>query len=346
MKHLLKASALAPLLVLAAPAQADLLRSVALSGSEVLVTHTLSLQGMPQSATEELDRFKAMRGYTQRPGVEALTDFRIRPTLSFDRNVNGGVPNSTIDVAGLTFNIDPEFVGKSDIMVGVEAMGAMRRNLSEGLSFGLQGRVSVERAPRVGVNRIQADIEACLRQKLSASRFIHGCAGAGYASVKLGSQTALNGVIGFTQAFGTGQAGLHAVTVELGARHIMPGAGRDFTQGFVRLSSVHALQSGMVLNGRLEIGQSVKDIQVTRLRASLGAIRDIAGRPTGLSVNYSRSEGSMFLGQKRRDHNIGLSVTRQMTDKISLTANITQTRSSASLFNTGPVVGFGLKMNF
>lgn len=345
MKNVLTASMAAPFFALAAPAQADLFRAIVLSGSEALVTHALSLPGMPAQALDERGKFEAMRGYSRHPEVKPLSDFRIRPTLSFDPNVNGGVPNGSIDVAGLTFNIDPDYVGRSDVLIGLEALGAMRMNLADGLSFGVQGRASAEYAPREKVTRLSANVETCLRQQLNPSRYIHACAGAAYSSVKLSKQTAVNGTVGITQAFGATGA-LHAVTAEIGARHIFPSGRKDFTQGFVRLSTVSAFQRGMAVTTRLELGQAVADTQVARLRAGLGVVKDIQGRPTSLSITYSRSSGGRFLGQPRRDQNLGLTVTRQMTDKITLSATVSQTRSTAKLFNTGPSIGLGIQMNF
>ena len=345
MKPLFSSIAALPFLALGVTAEADPFRAVALTGSEALITHALSMPGLPGEAREERERFEAMRGYRVIPGVAPMTDFRIRPVLSFDPNVNGGVPNGSIEIAGFTFNIDPDLVGQSDILIGLEASGTLRRNIAEGVALDVRARGSFARAPRVQVNRARMDVDACLRKQVNPSRYMHGCSGIGYTSTRMGEQVVLHGAIGGTQAFTAGSA-LHAVTLEAGVRNVRPGSGQNFTQGFLRGSTASALNNGTAIMSSLELGSAVERTQVTRLRASLSVAREIHGRPTSIGVQYNQSSGGMFLGEFRKDHTLGLSVTRQFTDQITLGANLTQTRSNAQLFNTGPSLGFTMQVNF
>lgn len=335
----------APLIAGATPGGADILKAISYTGSEALVTHVLSLPGMPAGAAGERLRFEAARGYRAVPGVTPQRDFRIRPTLSLDPNVNGGLPNDSLTVSGLTFDIDPEFVGKSDILVGLEAFGAVRENIAPGLALDLRGRAWAAYAPRSGAVKSSIDMSACLRQQANASLYLHGCAGLEYRYQELGEQTVLNGSFGVSQAFGQGAA-VHAVTAEVGLRHFMPGGGRKFSQAYGRLSTASALQNGTAILSQIEIGQKVERAQVTRLRASVTAIREVYGRPTSLGLFYSKTDGSIFLGSVRKDHNLGLAATRQMNDRITLTATLTQTRSNADLFNTGPSLGLNMQISF
>ena len=345
MTRLLSTALCASLLALASPVAADPIRAVVYTGSEALVTHVLSLPGMPEEAQDEQARFEAARGYRSLPGTEGMRDVSFRPVLTFDPNVNGGLPGDRLQVAGLTFLVDPEYVRKSGILIRMEAAAVMRENISPGLALDLRARGMVGYSPQHQVGKLAVDLQGCLRYQANPSRYFHGCTGLNHQRVKLGHQTELHAAIGATQAFGAGRS-LHAVTGEIGVRRVFSQGSTPWSQGYVRVSTATALQNGTAIVTSLELGQAVRDVQATGLRASVGLMRDIAGRPTSISVFYSRSQGGMFLGEARRDQTFGVGVTREMSDKLSISASISRTRSNASLFNAGPSLGMNVSYRF
>lgn len=326
--------------------RADIFQAVGRSGSEVLVTHVLSLPGMPARAAADLLAFEARRGFRAVAGIQGDRDFRIRPVLSFEPNVNGGLPRDRIEVAGLTFLIDQEAVARPGVMVGLEASGHLRQNLAPGLALDLGIRGQFVASPQHQVTRTSLDASACLRARLSTRNHAHACAQLRYRETALSRQVVSEVTAGLTQAFGDGSSGVHAVTGEIGIRRVQRRGDETWTQGFVRLSTASALRNGTAITTSIEIGQQVPGVHVQRLTASLGFVQVIAGQPTSFSLFYGVSEGGMFLGAPRRDTTIGLSVSRQITDRLSITASVSRSRSTASLFNGDVAFGIGVQMSF
>lgn len=346
MTRVLAAFLAAQIAAMPALAKADIFQAVGLTGSEALITHALSQPGMPARAAHDRAQFEARRGYARLPGIDGVRGIRFRPVLSFDPNVNGGVPGDRVEVAGLTFMVDPDLVGKSGVLLGMEGQAWMRENIAPGMALDLGLRGLVAHAPQQRATRIALDAHGCIRQQVNASRYLHGCSTLRYRSTRMGSQVSAEALLGMTQAFGGGAWGYHAVTGEMGLRRIMPRGGTHWNQGFVRVSTVSALRNGTALTASLEIGQAVRGAHVSRINTSFGVLRVIAGRPTSVSAFYNQASGGIFLGAPRRDHTVGLAVTRQLNDQFTMTASVSQTRSNASLFSTGPSIGLGVQARF
>lgn len=331
--------------LLATTASADPFRAVMLAGSQPLAIFALSHEGLPQEAADQARILEARAGYRTRAGTEAHRDFRFRPVLTYDANVNGGMANDRLEVAGLTFIIDPEFVAKRGILIGLEGAGVYRENIGNGTALELRARGQIAWSPNHRVSQVAVDLSACVRHQFSVSRYGHACANASHRRVELGQQTVLDIHTGATQAFVMG-GGFHAATAEIGVRRVISHGSNAWTQGYARLSMVSALRSGTAVNASVEVGQRVPGTHATRLRASLGLSRIIAGRPTSLSVFASTARGGMFLGEERRDLNYGVAVNRQINDRLSIGVTATGTRSNAALFNTGPSLGVNFNMTF
>lgn len=329
----------------AMPANADQVRATLLSGSEALVTHFLSRPSLPAAAYKQLDQFEQMQGYAPATSVDALSYFRLRPMISYDPNVTGGVPNDSIQVAGFEFLIDPEFVGQSDMLFGIEVRSGLRKNVAPGLALDARASGSIGYAPRAEVSKGALDADLCLRYQSNRSRYFHGCVGADLRLVELGDQRSLRANTGITQAFSTGTA-IHAVTGEIGVRKVFPEFGRDWTQGYARLSSASALRNGTAIVSMIEIGEAVERVHATRLRASIGLAKDINGKPASVSVFYSEASGGIYLGAPRRDETIGLSISYQVNEKLTLTGSVSRTSSNAQLYDSGAQVGMGIQVRF
>lgn len=344
MRNVLSALSLSATL-LSTAASADPFRAVSLAGSQPLAIFALSQEGLPQEAADQARILEARMGYRQLPGTAAHREFRFRPVLAYDANVNGGMANDRLQVAGLTFLVNPDYVAKPGLLIGIEGSGTYRQNIGPGTALELRGRAQFAWSPQHEVSRTSVDLDACLRQQFSVSRFGHVCASASHRRVELGRQTMLDFHAGGTQAFVMG-GGLHAVTAEVGVRRVMPNGGVEWTQGYGRLSLVSALRSGTALNASFEVGQRVDGVHASRYRVSMGAARIIAGRPTSLSLFASTSEGGLFLGQPRRDVNYGIGVTRQLNDRLTVGLSVTGTRSNASFHESGPTLGMTFNMTF
>lgn len=329
----------------AMPASADQVRATLLSGSEALVTHFLSRPGLPVAAYRQLEQFEQLQGYAPATSTDALSYFRVRPLISYDPNVTGGVPNDSIQVAGFDFSIDPDYVGKADVLLGGEIRAGLRKNVAPGLALDARASASLGYAPQAEVYKGALDADLCLRYQSNRSRYIHGCVGADLRLVELGDQRSLRASTGITQAFSAGTA-IHAITGEIGVRKVFPEFGIDWTQGYARLSSASALRNGTAIVGMVEIGEAVSGVHATRLRASVGIARDINGKPASLSVFYTEARGGQYLGGSRKDETIGLAVSYQVNDKLTLTGSVSRTSSNAQLYDSGAKVGLGLQVRF
>ncbi|TDW34341.1 hypothetical protein LY39_03396 [Roseinatronobacter bogoriensis subsp. barguzinensis] len=325
-------------------AQGNQQRALILTGNDVLVTRYLDRMSGHPAARRHLESFEQQRGFRALDGRGARY-VRISPTLTYDPNVTGGVPNDSIDVAGFRFRIDPDFVAQGDILAGVKIRAGLRQNLAENTALDLRFSGSAAYAPRVQVMKINLDAEACLRFQQNAGRHFHICGGGDYRYVKLGEVKSLRISSGVTQAF-TSSHGVHSLGLEIGERQVMPDTSSNWSQDFLRISASSALSNGTAITSGLEFGSKVTDIHSQRFRATVGIARYIADRPASLSAHYATSKGGRYMGQPRKDRSFGVSAGYQISDRVSVSMSAHRTLSNADLMQTSLSKNVGISIHF
>ena len=311
----------------------DVLPGAMMSGSPRLLAFALDQPGLPYNARIAARKVLADAGHDVVAGFHQ-TDTRVGPFLRYDSNLNGGVPFDTISVGGYKFLIDKESVAAAGILVGASADMRHIRGLGNGLAFEAQAGISLGYAPEEKLQKHQAGAQACLRQKASSSLYLHGCVEASWQSVDLGDEAHAAARAGLSKLFAAAD-GVHEAT---GAVRFDRLIGPDgFTQPTASLKLLSAWENATVTTIGIDLGKSVEDRMVMKRGVSFGVTKPIAGKLTSLEVEWQENAGGMFLGKPREDRNLSLTVTRAINERLSVSAGVFKTNSSADEFDRSGV---------
>lgn len=321
----------------------DVLEGALMSGSERLLAWSLLDPRLPAVAKTASAKILTKSGYGMAPGV-TKSDFRIRPFLRYDGNLNGGMPGDSLSIGPFTFKIPEDYQAVSGALVGVSAEAIHVQALGNGLSMDLHGGISLGVSPETGLQKHQAMAEGCLRQMVSADFFVHGCLMAGWQKWDLGESVQVSARAGATHLFALGKT-RNQITAELRQDYFPSIDGSEKSDqmiGSVELLS--ALPDGSAVSLEVEVGEKMTERSALRHKISAGYTRKIAGQPTSISLSWQENEGGMFLGEPRRDEIISASIKRPVGESMLMTVGVSRTDSTADILDNLSVdVGFSWK---
>lgn len=331
------------ILPVTAVSAADVLEGALMSGSERLLAYSLQDPNLPPVAAAASEKILLKAGYgSQAQSVKS--DIRIRPFLRYDGNLNGGMPGDSLSIGPFTFMIPEDYQAVSGPLVGISVEAIHVRALGNGLSLDLHGGASLGFAPGKDLQKHQAMAEGCLRQKVSADFFVHGCLMAGWQKWDLGESAQVSARAGATHLFSFGET-RNQLTAELRQDYLPALNGsEESSQTLGSLELISALPNGSALSFEFEIGEAVADRSALRHKISAGYTSKIAGQPTSISISWQENEGGMFLGAPRRDETLSASIKRPIGESMLMTVGVSRTDSTADILdNVALDVGFSWK---
>ena len=334
-------------LSLAAPAtaaQADgtIWDGLRLAGSQSLLAWSLSEPALPLEALAARNKILENMGYIGARGEITRTWYKFSPILTYDNDINGGFPGSSIVVSGLTFEIDEEYERVSGLMMGMSVSGGFTMPVADGLSWNSKALALATWSPEHSMSKVRIAGDSCLRKMLNISTYLNGCLDLSYSDYDLGTSHSIGGRVGISHAFAAFGA-LHEVQADL--RHASYGGGSSYEQrvGSVRLTTAHA--GGFATVAGLQLGSDVDGILAMRERIEFGISANIFGEPGMIMVSAQNNRGGSWLGEAREDRIYSLSLSRSFGDKFGATINISDTHSSAEFFNE-TAVGINFSYSF
>ena len=328
-----------------APVQAGTIwDAMSLTGSQRLYIYALSQPGMGKKEHAVRAKILGNMGFVGHVGQVSSSALKFHPVLRYDNNVNGGFPTDSVTVGSMTFVLNPKDVRVSGVLMGAGLDGGFAMPLANGLALSTQ--VSAEYAMDFehGLAKGRASGQVCLNKMANPSTWLDACAQTWYSEYDLGSSTGYGVSVAAHKDFMMGKS-INEVTVQLRGTH-NGGSGIDgYNQQLASVRLTSALSSGVALFGGVDVGTKVDGYQVMRERAVFGISGRIGGKISSVSLSAQNDRGGMWLGQARHDRTYALTVTQQITKKLTLSASLTRTKSSADVYD-GTVYGLNARFAF
>lgn len=307
---------------------------VASSGSQRLALRYLLGARLPGSAgtVDHLARQLAlMPGDNGRPALA----FSVAPVLSYDRNINDGIPSDTIMIGGLPFEVSEDGRAKSGIVLGVQASASVRAKVLHGLAWDVSAKFNVEHAPRWSYDTVIGTGATCLLYTSDRWLSLDICAlhirkeagnseeSRNFRSVRLGK------VFSFRDRLAETALTIQSQTLRGQTQLSATGSGTWFRPG------------GNLYTVSVGIGEEKPGGSFPTLTAGLGLATELWGKPVNFGVGYVEERGARFFGRDKDDRIVSLSVRRPVTERV--TAEIVALRRTSSVAEYSES---SLEMNF
>ncbi|RWR05092.1 hypothetical protein [Paenirhodobacter populi] len=323
------------------PASADIWGALRLAGSESLMTYALSQPGLPRDALRARNRMLEDAGFIGFRGKPSRTWFSASPVIAWDNNLNGGFAGTSLVAGGLMFEVDKRYARKSGALFGGQINAGLSMPLANGIAWTNRIYAMAGWAPGHELFKTRAYADSCVKRMLNISTYVTGCADFSYSKYELG-ETGTHGFrLGVIEDF-IALSGAHEVTVTY--RHGFYGGSSDYEQDAASVRLTSAWSSGFATFVGAQAGSEVDGYIALRERIEGGVSFFAWERPVSLSVSAQSNRGGLFLGEKRRDDVYSVAVIIGLTDKVTASIAVSETRSNADFFSdTGINVDFSLR---
>jgi hypothetical protein len=276
--------------------------------------------------------------YIDRPGWQRIAaEQALYPQLSYVPNLNGGATQERLEFQGLTFYLREDLLARGGLAAGASYDGLVRWGWDAGRHVEVRGQIGGLHAPGPDLTAITGTLAVCSRNHLSGWRFADLCVSHSQDHRALQDVVRDEAVATFGTLF---ERGLTRHALDLSLAHRQTGetdrnlATLGLDSGWQRSATRLSLELGAPAGA--ESGPAV---------AAAGEIRwRLADRVLGVGLSLSRSPDTMFLGEPRRDHGLGLTGLVAVTDDLVLTASYLRNRSTIDFFDDRQIsVGFSYR---
>ncbi len=201
--------------------QNDLRDSAQLIGSERLRTFTLARGLDPEAGgigvAQDLKALLVAQGFYLDQGTGAVLQRRqsLYPLLAYVPNLNGGLENRNLELAGLTFKLNQEQVAQGGLALGGGYDGALRLGWSEGRYVEARYQVEALYAPDPDLTQTEDRLSVCARNHLDGWTFADLCLRQTRIWQDLSERTRQEAELSFAHLFEAGQR-THEITLSGG----------------------------------------------------------------------------------------------------------------------------------
>lgn len=317
------------------PIQAEEWENALNEGSPRLLLFTL-IKEEPQGADGLVQQLLRNTGMIHEADTAQLisSSTYAQPLLSYDYNINGGIPSDTIQLGPFEFIIDEESRAKSGFLLGGKVGHGRKYSLDLGqtLSVGLSG--SFEYSFEHKISKTVGTAFGCYEKYLQNWSFMDLCLSANMVNREETSDGVVSPSMALSKYFTT-DLGSHEVKASFGG--ILT---QNYSKPYLNISGTTIFPDFGAVSISLYASQPAEGYNTRRWGAGIGLGRSVFGKYTKLRANYFVEDGSSIFGSDRDDEIVSIGLERQLNDyaKIRLTA---QTRSStisaysAEEFNVG-----------
>lgn len=253
--------------------------------------------------------------------------FWISPRIGHDSNINGGSLNDRFGYGGLVFEADPAMTAKSGWVGGFALGQGLRLAVANGTFLDLSGRGELEYSPkhRIGTNR--ARVSACLRHNVGDWTFVDLCRDVQDSERKLGRSHLQTTGLTLSRMTETDRA-YHELTAKLERSDYgyinQTGIALGVRSAFDRFTSYVSVSFAEPVAGEMAFRQRV-DAGISLLWKS---------RAYGMNVWAQEADGGRFLGEARRDLNVGLGASIDLSQTTSIDVSYTRNMSNHQFFDS------------
>jgi hypothetical protein len=253
----------------------------------------------------------------------------VSPVLDYNNNINAGNPNRPLVLGNLSFDGDPANLLKTGVVAGLSTGFNGRHIYGNGryLDFGVSASYAHSPNHKMGIARATANV--CSRNDIGKHWYVDACGDSTRLVRDLAAETTSGLTISTTKLFATNGSSFHSAN--LGVR-------RHFAETYEHKQLLLGLQTARsngiytAFNGAL--GEAVENQLVLRhsIQATVGT--SLFEKPLTATLSYAYSDGGMLLGFERNDTSRSISVSYEVTPKVSVNIGYRQTKSTIDYFNT------------
>ncbi len=320
----------------------DQLEAIRLAGSYRMMAHTLSTRGLPAEAGRARDKLLNNMGYYGEFGEVSKAKLSFSPILAHDGNINGGFSSDTFTISGIPFTVGEEYRAVSGMVLGMTVSGNVKISLGERTALDLNAGASIAYSPEYDMSKTAVGASACLNRMFSFSTYGYACMDASFKSYDLGESKAVGVKAGAKHAFNS-PVGVHEVAAGVQLNHMY--SGTEYDQAIASLSVTSAIPGPYAITVGAQFGEEVEGVLVMRERVYAGFGFVAMDRPTSVTISMQNNRGGSWLGEARSDLVTSIGVSRQLTDKITVSGSVNSTESSGDFFD-GTQYGLNFSWRF
>lgn len=264
------------------------------------------------------------------PSDEAL-DLQIAasPTLSFSENINGGLPDGILEVAGLSFSPSEDQIRQSGWLFGFELGAYGTYSLGRGSYFDFQATASTQRAVNYDLTIDRFTIGGCGHFHLGTWRYIDICGNRRLEEKDLSTEHLTEASLGLSQLWSTGDL----------SYRLSGGVSLSSSQSGERNASVSIESEFIGFNGRgggiqLELTNGNTPIEGHDYQARVWIGGNLGDRPFQAFAEIMSSYEGEILSVERIDRTTQLGVAYVPHQDWILSVGVTRIDSSIDYFST------------
>lgn len=316
-------------------------RAARLSGSDRLLLFSL-LRDKPRGYREAALTVARRQALTKDPGERAYIAERRAsafPVLSWDDNINGGLPGDGIVLGGVRF-VPTEDAARAGVVLGLGGSGRLAWAVGDGVRVALQAAATHVHAPEEDLSRSTAGASACATRTTTGFAFVEGCLRLAAVDRDLSSTVSRRVELRGGRVFASA----------LGDHELSLGIFRDDRDGVPQdgvTATLLTARGGLgALGASLSLGERVEGRGAVDLYGALWVTREAAGgAPMRVSLSYARERGARLLGSvAREDRTVTASLSRPIADGLSATVGLTRRDSTIDGFG-GTSLSLGLSFD-
>lgn len=298
------------------------------SGSRELALFTLMADPGLRRSREAFALARKLGMAHSGPGLQPLsTSYGISPQLTFDPNVNAGMPGEQIRLGPYLFTIDEDSRARSGWVAGARTQVSKSWSYAMGSRVSLSADAAYRHALDLPFEISETQLAACVDHYAGRWRWIGGCLKSIETRREKSDFSALSAELSFRKLFSS-RFGTHEF--ELSGRHLIAD---DYDKSSLSVDLTSAMAGIGALGLGADLGEHVagETTMLYGLRASL--TRPVLGKSTRLALSYSEYGGATVFGKARRDRISRILVSRPLTRRISVTTGWESTDSTISNYS-------------
>lgn len=316
------------LLLQTTPSHADEWESSVHAGSPRLLLYTLIKENPSgsENLVDQLLRNTGMTHNSDRAQLLSSTSY-IQPLLSYDHNINGGIPSDTIVLGPFKFIIDEESRAKSGFLVGAQVGHARRYSLAFGrtATVGISG--SYEHSLEHKIGKATGSAFGCHQSYLKDWTFLDLCLAANVIHRSSETDRIVTPSATLSKYFSS-SIGSHEIKASLGGI-----IHQDYSKPYLSIVGTTVHSDFGTITASVHTSQPADGYNTRRWGAGLGIGKSVFGKYTEFRTDYSVEDGSSIFSTNRKDKILSISLERQINKTAKLHLSATSRRSTISAYD-------------
>jgi hypothetical protein len=297
-------------------------------GSPRLLLYTL-IKELPQGSDALIEQLLFNEGMTDRSKTDRLIykSTFVQPLLSYDHNINGGIPSDTIQLGPYEFFINDKFRAKSGFLFGSEASHSRRYRLDFGqaLTIGVHGGFEYSLKHKISKTAVSAS--GCYQSYLQNWSFLDLCLSMNTFRRETSTDWSVSPSIAVSKYFSTSM-GSHEVKASLG--NIF---NENYSKPNLYLSARTVFSEFGAVSLSLYVSQPSETYHSRHWGTSMDLGKIVIGKYTKLSADYFVEDGSELFGAVRNDEIINLNLEREINDNLKINLSVESRKSTISAYD-------------